>query len=148
VRLRSADPLAAPEIDPNYWAEPYDLEMSLRGLELTREIASRPALARHIRREHMPGLDAKDRKALEAYARRFGKTDYHPVGTCKMGTDEAAVVDPRLRVRGLDGLRVADSSVMPRLISSNTNAASIMVGEKASDLIRGNRAPALERAAA
>jgi choline dehydrogenase len=148
VRLRSADPMAAPEIDPNYWAEPYDLEMSLRGLELTREIASRPALAKHILREHMPGPDARDRKALEAYARRFGKTDYHPVGTCKMGTDEMAVVDPRLRVRGLDGLRVADSSVMPRLISSNTNAASIMVGEKASDLIRGNRAPALERAAA
>ena len=82
----------------------------------------------------------RSREDLEAYARRFGKTDYHPVGTCKMGVDAMAVVDPQLRVRGVDGLRVADSSVMPRLISSNTNAASIMIGEKASDLILGNRA--------
>ncbi len=140
VRLKSADPFAAPEIDPNYWADPYDLEMSLRGLLWTREIASRPALARHIRREHLPGPDVRGREDLEAYARRFGKTDYHPVGTCKMGVDAMAVVDPQLRVRGIDGLRVADSSVMPRLISSNTNAASIMIGEKASDLILGNRA--------
>ena len=86
------------------------------------------------------GPEATGRKDLEAYARRFGKTDYHPVGTCKMGVDEMAVVDPQCRVRGIDGLRVADSSIMPRLISSNTNAASIMIGEKASDLIRGNRA--------
>jgi choline dehydrogenase-like flavoprotein len=140
VRLRSADPFAPPEIDPNYWAEPYDLEMSLRGLLWTREIASKPALAKHIRREHLPGPDVRTREELEAYARRFGKTDYHPVGTCKMGVDAMAVVDPQLRVRGIDGLRVADSSVMPRLISSNTNAASIMIGEKASDLILGNRA--------
>ena len=140
VTLRSSDPVVAPVIDPNYWAEPYDFEMSLRGLEKTREIASQPALAKFIRKEHTPGPEAAGRKDLEAYARRFGKTDYHPVGTCKMGVDEMAVVDPQCRVRGIDGLRVADSSIMPRLISSNTNAASIMIGEKASDLIRGNRA--------
>ncbi len=139
VTLRGADPGLAPVIDPNYWAEDYDFEMSLRGLEKTREIARQAGLAKFIRKEHMPGGDVKTKKDLEAYARRFGKTDYHPVGTCKMGVDEMAVVDPRCRVHGLDGLRVADSSIMPRLISSNTNAASIMIGEKASDMISGNR---------
>ncbi|MGH1483428.1 MAG: GMC family oxidoreductase [Geminicoccales bacterium] len=139
VTLRSADPIVPPVIDPNYWAEPYDFEMSLRGLEKTREIARQPALANFIRKEHTPGPEAVSREALEAYAKRYGKTDYHPVGTCKMGIDEMAVVDPQCRVRGIDGLRVADSSIMPRLISSNTNAASIMIGEKASDMIRGNR---------
>jgi choline dehydrogenase-like flavoprotein len=139
VTLRSSDPSVPPVIDPNYWAEPYDFEMSLRGLEKTREIARQPALARFIRKEHMPGPEATTKQALTAYAKRFGKTDYHPVGTCKMGVDAMAVVDPQCRVHGIDGLRVADSSVMPRLISSNTNAATIMIGEKASDMIRGNR---------
>lgn len=140
VTLRDADPATPPVIDPNYWAEPYDFEMSLRGFELVREIMSQPALRKYVRREHLPGPEAKTRDDLAAHARRYGKTDYHPVGTCKMGVDERAVVDPSLRVRGLDGLRVADSSIMPRLVSSNTNAASIMIGEKASDLVKGNRA--------
>ncbi len=139
VSLPSADPIAAPIIDPNYWAEPHDLEMSLRGFDKTREIASQPALAKFIRKEHLPGLGAMNRADIEAYAKRFGKTDYHPVGTCKMGVDELAVVDPQCRVYGIDGLRVADSSIMPRLIGSNTNATAIMIGEKASDMIRGNR---------
>ncbi|MEL6964274.1 MAG: GMC family oxidoreductase N-terminal domain-containing protein [Pseudomonadota bacterium] len=139
VTLQSADPIVPPVIDPNYWAEAYDFEMSIRGLEKTREIARQPALAKFIRKEHTPGPDVMTRKGLEAYAKRFGKTDYHPVGTCKMGIDDLAVVDPQCRVRGIDGLRIADSSIMPRLISSNTNAASIMIGEKASDMIRGNR---------
>jgi choline dehydrogenase-like flavoprotein len=143
VTLQSADPKAPPVIDPNYWAEPYDLEMSLRGFALTREIMAQPAFRKYVKREHLPGAEAKTREDLEAYARRFGKTDYHPVGTCKMGVDELAVVDPQLRVRGIDRLRVVDSSIMPRLISSNTNAASIMIGEKGSDLIKGNRAPPL-----
>ena len=142
VTLRDADPATPPIIDPNYWAEPYDFEMSLRGFELTREIMSRPAFRKYVRREHLPGPQARTREDVAAHARRFGKTDYHPVGTCKMGVDEMAVVDPSLRVRGLAGLRIADSSIMPRLISSNTNAASIMIGEKASDLVKGNRAPA------
>jgi choline dehydrogenase-like flavoprotein len=147
VRLRSADPREAPLVDPNYWAEAYDLDCSIRGFELTREIAAQPALARFIAVEHLPGPGVRSRAELEAYARQFGKTDYHPVGTCKMGVDEMAVVDPQLRVRGIDGLRVCDSSVMPRLISSNTNAASIMIGEKASDLVRGNRTVMAEAAA-
>lgn len=144
VRLRSADPADAPRVDPNFWAEEYDREMSLRGFELTREVMARPALRKYVRREHFPGPEAKSRDEIFAYARKFAKTDYHPVGTCKMGVDDMAVVDPQLRVRGIEGLRVCDSSIMPRLISSNTNAASIMIGEKASDLIRGNRAPVLE----
>ncbi|MGI9434631.1 MAG: GMC family oxidoreductase [Geminicoccaceae bacterium] len=139
VTLRSADPVDPPIIDPNYWAETYDFEMSLRGVEKTRDIARQPELAKFIKAEHMPGPAIKTKKDLEAYAKRYGKTDYHPVGTCKMGVDDMAVVDPQCRVRGIDGLRVADSSIMPRLISSNTNAASIMIGEKASDMIRGNR---------
>jgi choline dehydrogenase len=143
VTLRSADPADPPRVDPNFWAEPYDLEMSLRGFELTREVMSQPALRKYVRGEHLPGEQAKTRDEIVAYAKRFAKTDYHPVGTCKMGVDEMAVVDPQLRVRGLDGLRVCDSSIMPRLISSNTNAASIMIGEKASDLVKGNRAPAM-----
>jgi len=140
VRLRSADPREAPEIDPNFWAEPADLEASLRGFEMAREIMAQPAIRRFIKREHLPGSDAKTRRDIEAHARWFCKTDYHPVGTCKMGVDAMAVVDPELRVRGIANLRVIDSSVMPRLISSNTNAASIMIGEKGSDLVKGNRA--------
>ncbi len=143
VRLRSADPMAPPEVDPNYWAEDYDLECSLRGFEMTRAIAAQPALRKFIAREHLPGAQATTREDLRAYARRFGKTDYHPAGSCKMGVDGMAVVDPQCRVRGIDGLRVADSSIMPRLVSSNTNAPSIMIGEKAADLVKGNRATPL-----
>ena len=137
VRLRSASVDDPPLIDPNYWAERYDLDMSIAGFQLTREIAAQPALGRYIRKEHLPGVEVKTRAQLQAYAKRYGKTDYHPVGTCKMGVGEMAVVDPQCRVYGVDGLRVADSSIMPRLISSNTNAASIMIGEKASDMMRG-----------
>ena len=139
VKLRSADPKDAPLINPNYWAEPYDFEMSLRGFKLVREIMAQPAFREYIKSETQPGPDCRTDTDIAAYARKHGKTDYHPVGTCKMGTDEMAVVDPELRVRGIDGLRVADSSIMPRLISSNTNAASIMIGEKAADLVKGNK---------
>ena len=148
VTLRSADPAVPPLIDPNYWAEPYDLEMSLRGFGIAREIMAQPAFRRFVEREHLPGSQAQTRDELEAHARRYGKTDYHPVGTCKMGVGEMAVVDPQLRVHGIERLRVADSSIMPRLVSSNTNAASIMIGEKASDLLKGNRAEPLAEAAA
>lgn len=137
VRLRSARVDDAPIIDPNYWSEQYDLDMSLQGFEMTREIASQPALSRLIKHEHLPGAAVKTRKDLIAYAKRFGKTDYHPVGTCKMGVDDASVVDPQCRLHGIEGLRVADSSIMPQLISSNTNAATVMLAEKASDLIQG-----------
>lgn len=137
VRLASNNPAAAPLIDPNYWAEPHDLEMSLRGLEMAREILAQPALRPYLRREVLPGPQAKDRAALFDYACQMAKTDHHPVGTCRMGNDDMAVVDPHLRLRGIEGLRVCDASIMPRINSSNTNAPTIMIGEKGSDLIRG-----------
>lgn len=139
VTLKSADPKQAPSIDPNYIADPYDLEISVEGVKLSREIMRQPAFSKYIKKEHFPGDAVQSKADYEDYARQYGRTAYHPVGTCKMGVDQMAVVDPQLRVRGIDGLRVCDSSVMPSLVSSNTNAASIMVGEKASDLIRGNR---------
>lgn len=137
VRLASADPHVPPLIDPNYWADPYDREMALRGLDMAREIMRAPALRPYLRREVLPGDGVTDRAALFDYACRMAKTDHHPVGTCAMGTGPQAVVDPTLRLHGLTGLRVCDASIMPRIPSANTNAAAIMIGEKASDLIRG-----------
>ena len=137
VQLASADPSAAPLIDPNYWSDPYDLEMSLKGLAMAREILRQPALKPYLRAEVLPGPEVTSRAALFDYACRMAKTDHHPVGTCRMGDDDMAVVTPDLRLRGIAGLRVADASVMPSVPSSNTNAPVIMIGEKASDLIRG-----------
>ena len=137
VTLASPDPLAAPLIDPNYWSDPYDLEMSLKGLTMAREILNQPALTLYLRKEVLPGPDVASKQDLFDYACRMAKTDHHPVGTCKMGHDDMAVVDPALRVRGLEGLRVCDSSIMPTINSSNTNAPTIMIGEKAADMIRG-----------
>ena len=140
VRLASEDPKAPLLIDPNYWSEPYDLKMSLQGLEMAREIMAQPALKPFIRREALPGPDCTSAADLFDYACRMAKTDHHPVGTCKMGHDSMAVVTPSLKVRGIDGLRVCDSSVMPLINSSNTNAPTIMIGEKASDLVLGKPA--------
>jgi choline dehydrogenase-like flavoprotein len=145
VKLASADPAAAPLIDPNYLAEEYDRRMSIQGFRMAREIMAQPAFQRYVRAERLPGPEVQSEQELLAYARKHGKTDYHPVGTCKMGVDEMAVVDPELRVRGIDGLRICDSSIMPQLVSSNTNSPTIMIGEKASDLVRGNRAPETPR---
>lgn len=141
VRLSGPDPLAAPLIDPNYWDDPQDREMSLRGLEMAREILRQPALKPYLRREALPGDGVTTRDALFDYACRMAKTDHHPVGTCRMGRDAMAVVDPDLRVRGLEGLRVCDASVMPAIPSSNTNAPTIMVAEKAADLVSGRTPP-------
>ncbi len=137
VRLASADPDAAPLIDPNYWAEPYDREMSLRGLRLARQIMKQSAFKPYVLREIIPGPDLNSDEELVAYACANAKTDHHPVGTCKMGIDEAAVVTPELKLRGIDGLRVCDASIMPRVTTGNTNAPVIMIAEKAADLIRG-----------
>ena len=137
VTLASADPDDAPLIDPNYWSEPEDLEGSLRGLEISREILAQPALQPFLAREALPGPGVRTRKELFDYACRLAKTQHHPVGTCRMGRGNMAVVDPELRVRGLEGLRVCDSATMPTINSSNTNAPTIMIGEKASDMIRG-----------
>jgi choline dehydrogenase-like flavoprotein len=137
VRLAGADPLAHPLIDPNYFAEEYDRAMSIGGFRLAREIMAQPAFHRFLRAERLPGPEVRSDAELLAYAKRHGKTDYHPVGTCKMGVDAMAVVGPELKVRGIERLRVCDSSIMPRLVSSNTNAPTLMIGEKAADLISG-----------
>ena len=144
VRLASSDPSAHPLIDPNYWADPHDRAMSLEGLRIAREIFTQKALKPFILAERHPGPGVTSEADLTAYAFRTCKTDHHPSGTCKMGIDDQAVVDLELRVRGLQGLRVCDASIMPRVVSSNTNAPTIMIGEKASDVVLGK--PALPAA--
>jgi choline dehydrogenase-like flavoprotein len=139
VRLASGDPGVGPLIDPNYWADPHDRAMSIRGLRLAREIMRQRALKPYVLAERLPGPEARTDEELAAYAHRHAKTDHHPAGTCRMGSDPAAVVDPRLRFNGIEGLRVADASVMPTVVSSNTNAAAIMIGEKAADMIRADQ---------
>ena len=135
VRLASSDPTQPPLVDPNYLAEPRDLEMTIKAVRLMRRLARQPAFAAVGGKEHFPGANVETDKDIADFIRAHGRTAYHAAGTCRMGDDDLAVVDPSLNVREVDGLRVCDSSVMPRLISSNTNAASIMIGEKASDLI-------------
>ncbi|MES2260709.1 MAG: GMC family oxidoreductase N-terminal domain-containing protein [Pseudomonadota bacterium] len=136
VRLRNADPAERPVVDPNFLGDEYDVRIAVAGVKLSREIFAQSALARYVRQEHFPGPGVVSDAALEGYARQYGRTSYHPVGTCRMGGDAASVVDPSLRVRGIEGLRICDSSVMPRLVSSNTNATAIMIAEKAADLLR------------
>ena len=138
VKLRSAAIDAPPIVDPNFLGDPYDLKISTEGVKISREILNQSAMARFVRKEHFPGPNISSRADLESYARQYGRTSYHPVGTCRMGGDPGSVVDPQLRVRGVDGLRICDSSTMPRVVSSNTNAASIMIAEKASAMILGN----------
>jgi choline dehydrogenase-like flavoprotein len=143
VRLASADPQAMPLIDPTYWADPYDRSMSIEGLRMAREILRQPALEPFILAERIPGPSMTSEAELADYAFRTSKTDHHPTGTCRIGIDDMAVVDPQLRLRGLEGLRICDASVMPRITSSNTNAPTIMIAEKAADLILGKaRLPA------
>ncbi|MBP0581207.1 GMC family oxidoreductase N-terminal domain-containing protein [Labrys sp. LIt4] len=138
VRLASSDPAINPIVDPNFLAEPDDVRVSAEGVRISREIFAKPSLQKFIKRLHLPEDDIRTNAQFADYARRYGRTSYHPSGTCKMGIDAMAVVDPQLRVRGLDRIRICDSSTFPSLIGSNTNAAAIMVGEKATDLIRGN----------
>ena len=140
VRLATADPAAAPLLDPNYWAEPEDRRRSLAGLRMARDMLRQEALRPFVLAERLPGADVTSEADLIAFAHRACKTDHHPVGTCRMGPGADAVVAPNLCVRGIAGLRVADASVMPRIPSCNTNAPTIMIGEKAADLVRGVRA--------
>ena len=138
VRLGSSDPAAMPLIDPNYFADPYDKEISFKGLRMARELLQQSALKPFLLGERLPGPELVSDEELFDYACRSAKTQHHPVGTCRMGHDAMAVVSPDdLRVHGISGLRVCDASIMPRLVSSNTNAATIMAGEKGSDIIRG-----------
>ena len=135
VRLASADPAAAPVIDPAYLSDPDDGELLLDGMELIREVMASKVIAGDISLELSPGADYPDRPALAKELPNRATTVYHPVGTCRMGTDERAVVDPSLRVRGIDGLRVADASIMPSITGGNTNAPAMMIGEHAAALM-------------
>ena len=137
LRLRSADMDDHPAIHPNYLATRTDQKTIVKGIQIARKIAGTDPLKSHIMDEHAPGpgVAFDDEAATLDWARRTAVTIYHPTGTCKMGIDPMAVVDPRLRVRGIDGLRVADASIMPQIVSGNTNAPAIMIGERASDLI-------------
>lgn len=122
-------------MDPRYMNHPQDQEDMVRAFRLARQVSSQPALQGLIRRETRPGLDVQNDAAVLDYIRQCGQTSWHPIGTCKMGTDAMAVVDPQLRVKGVQALRVIDSSIMPTMPSSNTNAASIAIGEKGADCI-------------
>jgi choline dehydrogenase-like flavoprotein len=135
LTLESPAPLAAPRIDPGFYTHPDDLETMVKGFRITRGICESPLLDPHRGRDlFTAGVTTDDE--IRAVLCQRSDTIYHPVGTCRMGTDELAVVDPELRVHGLAGLRVVDASVMPTLIGGNTNAPTIMIGERASDLIR------------
>jgi len=135
LRIRSADPAAAPEIRINYLATELDRATNVEGLKILRKILRAPALQPYVVEEVDPGAKVSTDDELLNYCRQRGSTIYHPTSTCRMGSDPLAVVDQRLRVRGLDGLRVVDASIMPDLVSGNTNAAIIMIAEKASDMI-------------
>jgi choline dehydrogenase len=137
VRLRSTDPRWHPEIDPAYYDDQADLDAMVAGAQRLIETVESGPVARYVDRPFLPGSAVPSEADLVEHIRRETQTLYHPVGTCAMGTGEQSVVDPELRVRGIDGLRVADASVMPVVPRGNTNAPAIMVGEKAVDLLRG-----------
>jgi choline dehydrogenase len=144
IRIRSSDPLAVPEMQPNYLATPLDRETVVAGVKAARRIAASGALAPYVKREFRPGPEARDDPALLAFARANGATIFHPSGTCMMGPadDPMAVLDERLRVRGIEALRVVDCSAMPTLVSGNTNAPAVMMAEKAAVMIGEDAADA------
>jgi choline dehydrogenase len=136
IKLRSPDPFDAPAVHPNYLATETDQRTIVAGLNLCRQILANPHLQQLIASEIQPGPEVESDEQLLDYARRRGGTVYHPTSTCKMGSDPLAVVDAELRVHGIDGLRVADASIMPTVVSGNTNAATIMIGEKLAAMVR------------
>ena len=148
VWLGSADPAAKPRILTNALSEPEDVDSLLAGMELAREIAAREPMRSVVVRELKPGAGATSRDDLAADLRRRLMLIYHPAGTCRMGVGEDAVVDAELRVHGLEGLRVADASIMPVITGGNTNAPTIMIAERAADLIRGRVGAAAPEATA
>ena len=135
IEIRSPDPGEAPAIYPNYLSTLKDQSVTVAGMKLSRRICNSAAMAPFVAEELLPGAEAQSDEALLECARNIGQTIYHAVGTCKMGSDEGAVVDERLRVRGIDRLRVVDASIMPAIVSGNTNAPTIMIAEKAADMI-------------
>jgi choline dehydrogenase len=135
VRITSREPAAHPEIRPNYLSTSEDRHVAALSIRVTRNIVSMPALAKYRPEEFRPGLAFQSEEELAKAAGDISTTIFHPVGTCKMGSDAAAVVDHRLKVRGLTGLRVADASIMPTITSGNTNSPTLMIAEKAAAMI-------------
>ena len=135
VTLASADAKDAPVIDPAFLTDDRDMEVLRKGVRLSHRIVESAPLSNYEPRDRNP-VDLADDAALDDLIRSRADTVYHPVGTCRMGGDDASVVDPKLKARGVDGLWIADASVMPRLVSGNTNAPSIMIGERAADFVK------------
>ncbi|MEA2930859.1 MAG: choline dehydrogenase [Hyphomicrobiales bacterium] len=148
VRIKSADPSAAPAIQPRYMTAPADRDCMVAGMKLLRRVMTQPAIARFVDEELMPGPKVTSDADFLEFARQNGTTVFHPTSTCRMGSDVRAVVDDRLRVHGFHGLRVADGSIMPTVVSGNTNAACVMIGEKASDMILADASAKATAAAA
>jgi choline dehydrogenase-like flavoprotein len=141
VHLASSDPAAPPRVAANFMADPADMQPLLHGLTLARRIFASQPFRRYAATEVAPGPAVADDAGLAAYVRKVAATAHHPVGTCRMGVDEHAVVDPELRVRGIQRLRVVDASIFPHVVGGNTNAPVVMIAEKAADMIRGREPP-------
>ena len=135
VRIKSSDPTVPPAIQPRYLSARSDCDCVIDGMKLLRRVMSQPVMRRYIAEERAPGEQCVSDADLLAFARATGTTVYHPTSTCRMGSDPNAVVDERLRVHGFDGLRVIDASIMPTVVSGNTNAAAVMIGEKGADMV-------------
>nr|WP_087575759.1 GMC oxidoreductase [Sphingomonas sp. CDS-1] len=147
VRIKSKASSDHPAIVHNYLMDPYDQALAVKSVRIMRDIFRAPAMQPYRPQEYMPGAAVQSDEQLLDYVRRTGSTAFHPVGTCKMGDDAMAVVDARLRVRGVGGFRVVDASIMPNLVSGNSNAATIMIAEKAADMIRQDAKSQMGRAA-
>jgi choline dehydrogenase len=135
VTLRSADAMAAPSINFNFFQSDYDIRAMTFGIRLVRRISEQPAMKPYVASEVQPGKDVQTDDEILHFIRQKAGSDIHAVGTCRMGADAGAVVDPRLRVNGIAGLRVVDASIMPRIVRGNTHAAVVMIAEKAADMI-------------
>jgi choline dehydrogenase len=135
VKIKSRDPLAPPALQPNYLSSEVDCRTMVEGVKLARKLARTPALSNIVGDEYRPGDSVHSDDEVLDFVRNYGATIFHPVGTCRMGSDAQAVVDARLKVHGVAGLRVVDASIMPTLVSGNTNAPVVMIAEKAADLI-------------
>ena len=138
VTLKSSDPFEDPDIDPKFLSHPDDMQDMVAGYKKMMMIMNKDSFAKYTANHTMRPIDINDDSDIEQAIREEADTVYHPVGTCKMGSDEMSVVNSELKVHGIDGLRVVDASIMPTLIGGNTNAPTIMIGEKASDMILGD----------
>ena len=141
IRITSADSMQYPAIIPNYLSDNRDCQVAIDGIKVARRIAEAPSMKKHIVDEYVPGRQYQSDEELLEAARQYSQTIYHPTSTCKMGQDDLAVVDSRLRVHGIERLRIADASIMPEIVSGNTNAPTIMIGEKAADMILEDNRP-------